>query len=117
MNQLLYERLCDVARQEDIARYSEVAPIVGLDMANPEDRVCISKLLDDISRHEHRLGHPLLSAVVIHKEDNMPGNGFFVLAQELKLFRGGDRFGYFLQELRRVHEHWRVSQSRRTNTD
>ena len=108
MNQKLYERLCEVARKGVVARYSEVAPVVGLDMANPADRDRISILLDEISRHEHELGHPMLSAVVIHKDDNMPGNGFFALAQGLGLFRGGDRFQYFLEELKRVHVHWRA---------
>jgi hypothetical protein len=107
MNEVLYKRLTEVARRGSVTRYGEVAPLVGLDMAVPGDRDRISILLDEISRHEHGLGHPLLSAVVIHKDDNMPGNGFFALAQGLKLFRGGDRFLYFVEELRRVHDHWR----------
>jgi hypothetical protein len=45
--------------------------------------------------------------VVIHIDDNMPGNGFFTLASQLGLFHGGDRFMYFVEELRRVHDHWR----------
>jgi hypothetical protein len=53
MNQALYERLCEVARRGGITRYSEVAPVVGLDMANPDDRDRMSFLLDEISRHEH----------------------------------------------------------------
>jgi hypothetical protein len=107
MNQALYERLCDVARRGQVTRYSEVAPLVGLDMSDAEDRDRISVLLDEISRHEHAEGHPLLSAVVIHMDDNIPGNGFFTLASQLGLFRGGDRFVYFVEELRRVHDHWR----------
>lgn len=107
MNQLLYERLCDVAVRGRVTRYSEIAPIVGLSMANPEHRDQMSALLDDISRHEHMQGRPLLSAVVIHMDDNIPGNGFFTLANNLGLFHGGDRFMYFVEELRRVHDHWR----------
>ena len=49
-------------------------------MNNREDRDQISLLLDEISRHEHARGNPLLSAVVIHMDDNIPGNGFFTLA-------------------------------------
>lgn len=106
MNQILYARLCDVARRGDITRYSEVAPLVGLDMANPDHRDQMSVMLDEISRHEHSRGCPLLSAVVIHVEDNIPGNGFFTLAAQLGLFRGRDRFMFFVGELRRVHDHW-----------
>lgn len=107
MNQILYAHLCEAARRGRVTRYSEVAPLVGLDMALSEDRNHISALLDEISRHEHQLGHPLLSVVVIHMEDNIPGNGFFTLAQALGQFDGRDRFMYFVEELRRVHDHWR----------
>ena len=107
MNQALYERLCNVARRGQVTRYSDVAPLLDLDMSNAADRDQISILLDEVSRHEHGLGHPLLSAVVIHMDDNIPGNGFFTLATQLGLFGGGDRFMYFVEELRRVHDHWR----------
>ena len=107
MNQVLYERLCEVARQGNITHYSEISPLVGLDMAIPEHRNQMSTLLDQISRQEHAQGRPFLSAVVIHMDDNIPGNGFFTLAADLNLFRGGDRFTFFVEELRRVHDHWR----------
>ena len=106
MNQVLYAHLCEIARRGDVTRYSEAAPLIGLDMAIPDDRNNISELLDEISRYEHQLGHPLISAVVIHKEDNIPGNGFFTMAQGLGLFQGRDRFMFFVKELRRVHDHW-----------
>ena len=106
MNETLYQRLAEIARHGGVTRYGEIAPLVGLNMANEEDRREMSKLLGEISRHEHEQGSPLLSAVVIHLEDNMPGNGFFTLATELNLFRDGDRFMYFINELRRVHDHW-----------
>jgi len=107
MNPTLHERLREVATKGKVTRYSEVAPLVGLDMAEPEHREQMSILFDQISRHEHSLGNPLLSAVVIHMDDNIPGNGFFTLASELGLFVGRDRFMYFVEELRRVHKHWR----------
>ena len=106
MNAVLYDELRRVARIGEVTRYGEIAPMVGLDMNNPDDRNRLSEWLDEISSHEHSLGHPLLSAVVIHVDDNMPGNGFFTLATRLGLFRGRDRFIFFVQELRRVHDHW-----------
>lgn len=106
MNQVLYAHLCEVARQGGVTRYSEAAPLIGLDMSISDDRNIISELLDEISRYEHQLGHPLISAVVIHLEDNIPGNGFFTMAQGLGLFQGRDRFMFFVEELRRVHDHW-----------
>lgn len=107
MNQVLYERLCEIARLGRVTRYSEISPIIGLNMGNPDHRDQMSALLDEISRHEHSQGRPLLSAVVIHMDDNVPGNGFFTLASDLGLFHGRDRFMYFVEELRRVHDQWR----------
>jgi hypothetical protein len=103
MNEALYQRLSDVARRGQVTRYAEVAPLLGLDMSNAADRDQISILLDEVSRHEHSQGHPLLSAVVIHMDDNIPGNGFFTFASQLGLFRGGDRFMYTEGEVNLCH--------------
>ena len=107
MNELLYRRLAEVARSGGVTHYGDVARLVGLNLANAADRRELSGLLREISRHEHEHGRPLLSAVVIHVEGNMPGNGFFTLATDLGLFEGEDRRRYFTDELRRVHEQWR----------
>jgi hypothetical protein len=47
----------------------------------PPDRYKIGAILDDINRHERELGRPMLSAVLVHKESLMPGQGFFTLAR------------------------------------
>lgn len=106
MNQQLYRRLCAVAAQGHYIRYAEAAALMGLDMNEPADRDEISRLLDEISEHEHQEGRPLLSAVVIRFEDNIPGNGFFSMAQRIDRFNGGDRLRFWLGELRAVHDHW-----------
>lgn len=106
MDQALYQRLCEIAKEGKFTRYSEVAQVIGLDMSYPEHRNQISLLLDQISRYEHDNGRPLLSVVVIHIEDNIPGNGFFSLAKELGLFRNKDRLSFFIDESRRVHDYW-----------
>jgi hypothetical protein len=106
LNQEIYRRLCDVARQRHYIRYADAGAIVGLDMENPADRDEISRLLDEISMHEFNQGKPLLSAVVIHVQDNIPGNGFFTMAERLGRFAGRDRLQFWLSELRSVHDHW-----------
>jgi hypothetical protein len=53
---------------------------------------------------------PLLSAVVIYRQDNIPGNGFFQMAQNVGAYTGGDRYIFFIEELRRVHDYWRQQQ-------
>ena len=106
MHQEIYAKLRAVAKAGEIMHYYEVAPLAGLDMALQEDRNKIAVILDEISTFEHRQGHPLLSAVVIRTEDNIPGQGFFTLARKLGLHTGNDDFLFFVQELRRVHDHW-----------
>ena len=75
-------------------------------MDSPHDRNEMADILDGISRAEHDAGRPLLSAVVIRRDKNMPGNGFFTLARSLHLHRDGDDLQYWLEELRRVHDYW-----------
>ena len=100
------EELLRVAKIGSYINYSDVAPLAGLDMDLPHDRNEIADILDGISQAEHDAGRPLLSAVVIRRDKNKPGRGFFVLARRLGLYRGGDDLGYWLAELRRVHDHW-----------
>ena len=107
MHQQIYECLISVARQQDIVRYTDIAPLAGLDMDSEADRVRIGDLLGEISTSEHQQGRPLLSAVVIHRDNNMPGQGFFTLARELGLYHGGNDFMFFVRELRSVHDYWR----------
>ena len=106
INQEIYQRLQQVARSYDVTTYSEIAPLAGLDMNRQDDRNRIAEILGEISRNEHINGHPMLSAVVIHKEDNIPGPGFFTLAKELGLHRDNNNFMFFIRELRRVHDYW-----------
>lgn len=95
-----------VARSQDVTTYSEIAPLAGLDINMQDDRNRISEILGEISRNEHINGHSMLSAVVIHREDNIPGPGFLTLARELGLHRDNNNFMFFIRELRRVHDYW-----------
>ena len=104
--QAIYEELLKAARSGEPVNYSDIAPLAGLNMDLAHDRNQIAGILDDISRAEHDAGRPLLSAVVIRKGENMPGNGFFTLAKRLGLHTGGDNLDFWLAELRRVHDHW-----------
>jgi hypothetical protein len=107
MHQAIYERLRQIAKAQNTTTYSEVAPLAGLDMANPADRNEIARILGEISSFEHGQGRPMLSAVVMLQGDNMPGQGFFTLARELGLYTGGDDLTFFARELARVHASWR----------
>lgn len=104
--QAIYDKIREVAKSRDITYYAEIAPLAGLNLASPGDIARLSSILGDISTAEHRDGRPLLSAVVIRKEENSPGQGFFGLAQALGLHNGDDNFAFWVQELQRVHDYW-----------
>ena len=93
------EELLRVAKIGSYINYSDVAPLAGLDMDLPHDRNEIADILDGISQAEHDAGRPLLSAVVIRRDKNKPGRGFFVLARRLGLYRGGDDLGLLVSRV------------------
>jgi len=106
MHHVIYDKLKSIAKEQKCIYYSEIAPLANLDMDSPADRNKISEILGEISSYEHEHGRPMLSAVVIHKENNIPGKGFFTLARELDLYSGNDDWNFFISELRKVHEYW-----------
>lgn len=112
MNQRIYERLIQVARDETTIPYRDVAPLADLDMSRADHRNQMAAILDEISRAEHEAGRPLLSAVVVHAEGDetagIPGQGFFTMARSLGLYDGRDRVTFFARELTRVHDEWRA---------
>ena len=107
MHKAIYEKLKAVAKAQDLTSYAEIAPLAGLDMEKPDDRNKLAEILGEISTHEHEQKLPLLSAVVILKGQNIPGQGFFNLAKELGVYTGHDNLKYFIQELRKVHDYWK----------
>jgi len=108
MNQIVYDMCRQAASEGKTITYSDVGSRIGLDMEMPPDRDQIRDLLDEVSRHEHEQGRPMLSVVVVHAgDDNMPGQGFFKLAQVLGKFDGVDRTAFFVEELKSAHAAWK----------
>jgi len=109
MNQDVYRVLLDTAKSGRTVTYGEIAPMVRLDMALADDRNQMADILREIAIHEHQAGRPLLTAVVVHAQDQQPGKGFFTLAKDLSLMHGSDQTTYFAMELGRVFDHWQNS--------
>lgn len=104
----IYEALKQIAQKQRTTTYSDIAPLAGLDMDSPADRDKIREILGKISTYEPHNGRPMLTAVVVHKQDNMPGDGFFELAQHLGLMgKGEDHLAFFARELTRVLQAWK----------
>jgi hypothetical protein len=96
LHRTIYEELKRLAKREEMTHYSAIAVLAGLDMDNPAHRDEMRQLLGKISTYEHQQGRPMLTAIVVHKQDNIPGDGFFELARHLDLLGPGqDRLGVF----------------------
>ena len=110
IHQAIYDRLKTVAKGGDITYYSEIAPLAGLDMATEVGRIRIAQILDEINHYEDGYDRPMLSAVVILKEYNMPGAGFLECARHLGKYHRGDdeknRLMFWIRELEKVHNYW-----------
>lgn len=102
----VYQRLVEVARARDVTNYSEVGQLVGLDMGTEVGRIRIAQILDDINHYEAQACRPMLSAVVIRQDINMPGTGFFECARGLGRYTGNNDLMFWVNELTQVHNDW-----------
>jgi hypothetical protein len=111
IHETIYAKLRDVAANDQVVYYHQVAPLAGLDMSLAEDRNRIANILDEISTFEHEQGRPLLSVVVVQAETGRPGKGFYKLAARLRLFSGKsdlDEMEFFISTVKRAYSTWRV---------
>lgn len=107
----LYEKLLELAKAKKLASYSEVAPLLGLDMSQDQDRDEIAKKLGDIVFFEHENHRPMLTALIVHQGgDNNPGEGFFSAAEKIGLFKSSrdpmKRLIFWSNQVTLVHNHW-----------
>jgi len=107
MNSDLRRRLIAAAAQEDaFIHYDEVAEILGIFGDRLDHSAELGRELDEISTFEHRHGRPLLTAVVVRKDDMRPGKGFFKMARRHGKFKRQGKDEFYLTELARVRRYW-----------
>ena len=109
----LYASLLSVARSGEPKYYSDIAPVVGLDMNDPNDRLEIGELLGHISRAEVAHHRPMLSSLIVHKADFASiGEGFYRLATELgRIKKGEKREDFLIREMNATIAIWKATQS------
>ncbi len=87
----LYAFIVAAARNGRYVTYTEAGEIVGLTMRNPHHRRVIGQRLGAISAHEVLQGRPMLSSIVVNKDQHSkPGQGFYQEAEELHLKQVGE---------------------------
>ena len=106
-HQAVYERLVQAARASQFVHYGELAKMLGIDMDNPHFGAQVGKVLGRISEDEVAAGRPMISAIVVSKDDMLPGRGFFKLGQELQQVQPGeDEIAFAIRQIKRVREYW-----------
>lgn len=106
VSQAVYEKLQEKARSRGITSYKEIALLTGIDTSDRHFAIRVGELLDQVNHAEYAAGRPLLSAVVMGQDSDMPGEGFFGCASRLGRYSGGDKLAYWLDELNRVYGYW-----------
>lgn len=95
-----------------VIAYSKLGALHGL---SGDDEFNYNKLANElgtISEHEYESGRPLISVVVVRKDDKMPGLGFFKLANALGVMKHSvksweNRVAFFAAEHKRTVKYWR----------
>ena len=88
--------------------YQEIAQIIGLPLRGSYMGSEVGYLLGEISEDEVTHERPMLSAVAVGVSGE-PGDGFYGLAKDLKLFSGEslhEKRKFWQQEKNRVYEAW-----------
>ncbi len=101
--------LIKAAQERKVIYYSQVGETVNLSMGNPHHRTQLGRILTEISSEEHENGRPLLAAIVVHKDNKKPGEGFFNLAKSLGKQKPNENDDTFCKmEKERVFDEWAV---------
>ena len=108
----LAQFLIQVTSKGKTVTYGEAAPVVTME---PHDWA-FWHLLGAVSRESYEAHGVFLSAIVINKREGVPGAEFFALADECyaadKRTRTEDDLKFWIEEVGRVHQKFRVKGSK-----
>jgi hypothetical protein len=107
VDETLYDRLVQAAIGREFVYHTELAEIIGMDADNEHFGAELERLLGDITRFEVAGGRPMLSSVVVRKEDHLPGRDFYALGEELRLVQPGeDEVSFAVRQIKATHDYW-----------
>lgn len=105
----IYDLLVAVARGQGRTTYGDLVHDVRSIHLEPDSRA-FHAMLGDVSRRSFDDGGPLLSAIVVLKDEQRPGGGFYELARQLGFDVAEDEgaeLRFFGEQLAAVHDWWR----------
>lgn len=79
----VYCKLIRLAMTSKTITYRELAQDIGLPTQGLRMAQRLGQILDHINKYEHAHGRPLITALVVHAGNRIPGEGFFKSAREL----------------------------------
>jgi hypothetical protein len=97
--------LVDKARAHQLIEYGELTQQIHTIQFDPHGNE-FRRFLGQLSWEEDAAGRPMITAIVVHKTDRLPGGGFFVLAQHLGR-DVSDRLRCWSMEVERVFSDFR----------
>lgn len=87
-------------RKDELITYSDLASVIVSIHIEPHD-FAMSRLLDEISKEEDAAGKGILTALVVFKDEPVPGEGFWATARDIgRVFT--DKWAFWAEEARRV---------------
>ena len=92
-------------REERFISYKELME----EMGGP-GRCYIGEVLEEVCLREHQEGRPLLSAIVVHSNDRLPGDAFWKLSVVPANIRSGTgkvKKKFWEEECKKVWQQWK----------
>lgn len=106
---LVFNELVSAARHRGTVTYQELAQVLGFPTSGNYMATEIGQILDEINDAEDKLGHPILSALVIDSQGEV-GRGFYGWCESHLKPTGStdqEKRQFWESEKKKVHEHWR----------
>ncbi len=108
MNEKIYARLTEAAKEKKFVNYGDLSAAISLSLTDAAGVNALNKILEEIADNELANGRPLLAAIIVNENSNMPGAGLFSYAKRRGLMKPKDKdnLAFFLQEAKKVHDYW-----------
>ena len=108
MNATIYTRLKQAAREKRFIGYSDLSAAIELPLTDSNNVHTLNVMLEEIADHELANGRPLLVAIIVNENTNMPGAGLFHYAKRKGLMKQKDKdnLTFFVAEAKKVHDFW-----------
>jgi len=104
IERFLKQRVCQNDGDQCMIFYGVLYELIGINDEDISQRNHVHHLLGEISTNEVLQGRPMLSAIVVTRDDFMAGKGFVDLAQRLlpEMYIGKSREAVCINEFNRV---------------